>query len=96
MQRVMLGSLCCIALALASSCRNSTPPPTDIVFGDGFGAAQGTASDGTHIYKKPSELLDYAMISKEQFPPLMAWCFDVSEEQATKIVTQMIQRKNAN
>lgn len=72
---LMLGTL----LFLAPGCRGSSPPPTDICIGDGFGGADCTLSDGTHAYKSPSDLKNsFILPDQKQAQNFVAWCYDTS------------------
>lgn len=64
---------------LVQGCRSSTPPPTDVCIGDGFGGADCTLSDGSHAYKPPSQLKSAWIIpDQKQAQLFVGWCYDTS------------------
>lgn len=83
----MLGML----LLLAPGCRKSTPPPTDICIGDGFGGADCTLSDGTHQYKSPSVLRGAWIIpDQKQAAAYVSWCYDASLNQTQQVMDAFV------
>lgn len=83
---LMLGTL----LLVAPACRTSQPPPTDICTGDGFGGANCTLSDGSHVKKLPSELNHSWIIpDQKQAAAFTSWCYDASVEDVQKQMSQL-------
>lgn len=85
-----------LMLLSCPACRSSTPPPTDICVGDGFGGADCTLSTGEHKYKSPSDLKGAWIIpDQKQATSFVSWCYDATQEQV-QAAMEKAQKRNAD
>jgi hypothetical protein len=57
-------------------CRTDHPPKISIIcLGDGFGGADCTLADGSHVSRLPSELKDFWMTTNTDMANFSSWCY---------------------
>lgn len=74
------GKWLCLGLGLLLvSCRQSQPPKIEICIGDGFGGADCVESDGSKLYRTPSQLRNYWMTGQPDMANFSSWCYDTGQ-----------------
>lgn len=70
-----------LVLALVSGCRSDRPPAiSTICILDGYGGGDCVNSDGTSVYKRPSEMLNYWSTTQADMQNFASWCYKTSPE----------------
>lgn len=71
-----------------SGCPEKSYPPRMnlICTGDGHGGGDCRTPEQVDVYKSPSELKNWWMVSQEDAAALTAWCYGVSDEKGMQMV----------
>lgn len=74
-----------IAFVTLAGCRTDRPPIlSEICTLDGLGGGDCVKSDGSRIYKAPSEMLNYWATTQEDEANFAAWCYQVPPKTASE------------
>jgi len=77
----------------ASGCPNDRPPQLGVICTlDGHGGCDGSAPDGTQIYKAPSELLNWWAVSQTDAVNLTSWCYGIPKPKAERLIQEYWQQ----
>jgi len=79
-----------VVLLSLLGCRKDQPPKISIIcLGDGFGGADCTLADGSHVSKLPSELKDFWMTTNTDMANFASWCYGGSPPAAKVMLRSM-------
>lgn len=78
---LLLGSLLCLVLG---SCRTDSPPPKEICILDGFGGGDCIESDGSKLYRPPSQMINYWSTNQPDIQAFVSWCYNIPLSSAAK------------
>jgi hypothetical protein len=87
--QLKLGGMLCLALALLTSCRKSTPPTIEICILDSNGGADCIERDGSKLYRPPSQLENYWATSQSDQAAFAAWCYAVNRAPVEQVMEQI-------
>jgi len=88
MPRQLRGPLLLVSLAcLSTSCRDSQPPKIEVCILDGFGGGDCIESDGSKLYRLPSDMLNYWATSQPDEANFASWCYQADRQTVNKAMT---------
>ena len=81
-----------------SACRNDKPPQLGLICTlDGFGGGDCVTSDGTKVYKSPSEMKNFWATTQVDEANFTSWCYKTTpagtNAELEKLKTQMTASK---
>lgn len=91
--RVILAFMVLTLSAMSLSCRSDKPPVISIICTlDGLGGGDCVQSDGTRVYKLPSEMKNMWATTQTDEANFAAWCYKVPTPVASNALAQIKDR----